>query len=62
MKHWQESMLDDLKSNLGPNEDVAGLLLFGSFGKPVSLRDEWSDIDIFIVLMLLRSVTPVPRN
>lgn len=55
-------MLDDLKSNLGPNEDVAGLLLFGSFGKPVSLRDEWSDIDIFIVLMLLRSVTPVPRN
>lgn len=50
MKQWQESMLDDLKSSLGPNEDVVGLLLFGSFSKAESPRDEWSDLDILVVV------------
>jgi hypothetical protein len=50
MKQWQESMLDDLKSKLVPNEDVIGLLLYGSFSKPELLRDEWSDIDVLVVV------------
>ena len=50
MKDWQESMLEDLVSYLGPNEDVSGLLLFGSLSQPGAHPDEWSDIDIFVVV------------
>ena len=50
MEHWQESMLDDLQANLERNEDVLGLLLFGSSSKPETARDEWSDIDILVVV------------
>ena len=50
MEQWQESMLDELKSNLGPNEDLLGLLLFGSLSKLESPSDEWSDLDILVVV------------
>ena len=50
MNLWQEGMLDELKSNLEPNQDVLGLLLFGSCSKPASARDAWSDIDILVVV------------
>ena len=50
MKHWQDGMLDELRSKLEPNEDVLGLLLFGSLSKPEPPGDEWSDVDILIVV------------
>ena len=50
MKLWQDSVLNDLKSNLAPNADVLGLLLFGSCSRAEAARDEWSDIDILLVL------------
>ena len=50
MKHWQERMLDDLQSNLEANEDVLGLLLFGSCSKPEPAYDEWSDIDVLVLV------------
>lgn len=50
MEHWHESMLDNLISYLGPNEDVLGLLLFGSCSKQESHCDDWSDLDILLVV------------
>ena len=50
MKYWQESMLDDLFSYFEPKEDVLGLLLFGSFSSPEFHPDEWSDIDVLVVV------------
>ena len=46
MKDWQQNLLDNLKSNLEPNENVLGLLLFGSCSRPESTHDEWSDITL----------------
>jgi predicted nucleotidyltransferase len=43
-------MLDDLVSYFEPKEDVLGLLLFGSLSKPESHSDDWSDIDILVVV------------
>jgi hypothetical protein len=50
MKHWQDRVLDDLISYLEPDEDVLGLLLFGSLSKLEFHPDEWSDIDILLVV------------
>lgn len=50
MKHWQEEMLADLVSHFEPNDDVLGLLLFGSLSEPEFQPDDWSDIDILLVL------------
>jgi hypothetical protein len=50
MTHWHERMLEDLKSSLESNEDVLGVFLFGSCSKPEPARDEWSDIDILVVV------------
>ncbi len=50
MKHWQERMLDDLIAYLEPHEDVLGLLLFGSLSKPEFQADDWSDIDVLVVV------------
>jgi predicted nucleotidyltransferase len=50
MKDWQESMLEDLVSYLSPNEDISGLLLCGSLSQPGAHPDEWSDIDILVVV------------
>ena len=50
MSLWQDSMLDDLKSSLEANEDVLGLLLFGSWSNAEAARDEWSDIDVLVVV------------
>jgi hypothetical protein len=50
MKFWQESVLEDLVSQLEPNEDLLGLLLFGSFSDPETHLDEWSDLDILMVV------------
>ena len=41
-------MLDEVTSSLEANEDALGLLLFGSWSK--SQDDEWSDIDLLLVL------------
>lgn len=43
-------MLDDLVSYFESDEDVLGLLLFGSFSKPEFRSDYWSDIDLLIVV------------
>ena len=50
MKYWQENMLGILLSHLEPNEDVVGLLLFGSLSAPEFLSDDWSDIDLLLVV------------
>jgi hypothetical protein len=51
MKSWQENMLDDLSSYFEPDKDVLGLLLFGSFSRQESRPDQWSDIDVLVVVM-----------
>ena len=50
MQSWQENTLGDLISYFEPNEDIVGLLLFGSFSKPEFRPDMWSDIDILLVV------------
>lgn len=50
MNHWQENMLDDLISYFELNEDVRGLLLFGSLSNPEAHPDDWSDIDVLVIL------------
>jgi hypothetical protein len=50
MSDWQQSLLDDLISYFESNVDVLGLLLFGSCSKPDFPRDDWSDIDILVVV------------
>jgi predicted nucleotidyltransferase len=50
MKYWQESMLDNLTSYFESDEDVLGLLLFGSFSKPDFHLDAWSDLDLLVVV------------
>jgi hypothetical protein len=50
MINWQESIVDELRSRLEPNEDVLGLLLFGSCSKPEPALDEWSDVDVLVVV------------
>ena len=50
MKYWQGSMLDDLTSHFESDEDVLGLFLFGSFSKPESRPDDWSDLDLLVVV------------
>lgn len=50
MKTWHRNLLDDLISRFEPDEDVLGLLLFGSCSKPLSHYDDWSDIDILVVV------------
>ena len=49
MINWQESMVGELRSRLEPNEDILGLLLFGSCSEPESAHDEWSDVDVLVV-------------
>jgi hypothetical protein len=50
MNDWQQSLLDDLISYFESNVDVLGLLLFGSCSKTDFPRDDWSDIDILVVV------------
>jgi len=50
MKYWHESMMDHLISYFEPNEDVLGLVLFGSCSKAESHYDNWSDIDLLVVV------------
>ena len=50
MKLWHESMLNKLISYFDQNEDVLGLLLFGSLSKANFQSDFWSDIDILVVV------------
>jgi predicted nucleotidyltransferase len=50
MKPWQENMLDDLNSYFEADKDVLGLLLFGSFSRPESHHDYWSDIDVLVIV------------
>jgi predicted nucleotidyltransferase len=49
MINWQESRVDELRSRLEPNQDILGLLLFGSYGKLESTHDPWSDVDLLVV-------------
>lgn len=50
MKYWQEGLLDDLLLFFEPKEAVVGLLLFGSLSQPHFQPEEWSDIDILIIV------------
>ena len=50
LKLWNADMLDKLISHFESNEDVVGLLLFGSYSKPEADYDDWSDLDIFLVV------------
>lgn len=50
MKLWHADLLDKVISHFEPNEDVVGLLLFGSYSKSDSQYDYWSDIDILLVV------------
>jgi predicted nucleotidyltransferase len=50
LKLWQTDMLDKVISHFETNEDVVGLLLFGSYSRPESDFDYWSDIDVLLVV------------
>ena len=50
MKSWQESLVHDLTSYFESEEDVLGLLLFGSLSKDEFQPDDWSDIDVLVVV------------
>jgi predicted nucleotidyltransferase len=50
MKHWQERMLDNLASYFESDQDVLGLLLFGSLSQPDFHPDTWSDIDVLVIV------------
>ena len=43
-------MLDNLISYFEPNQNVLGLLLFGSLSQTKFNHDEWSDLDILVVV------------
>ncbi len=49
MQSWQEGRLESLISYLEPKEDILGLLLFGSYSQP-DIHDDWSDIDLLVVV------------
>lgn len=50
MKNWQENMLSDLIAYFESDEDVLGLLLFGSLSQTDPHPDDWSDIDLLVVV------------
>lgn len=50
MESWQESLLDKLRSYFEADEDVLGLLLFGSTSRHESHPDPWSDLDLLVVV------------
>ena len=50
LKFWQADLLSKVISYFEPNEEVAGLLLFGSYSKPEADFDYWSDLDILLVV------------
>jgi len=50
MKLWHADMLDKVISHFEPNEDVLGLLIFGSYRKPDFHYDYWSDIDVLLIV------------
>jgi len=47
---WQENMLDILTSYFEADPDVSGLLLLGSFSGAKNHPDDWSDIDLLVVV------------
>jgi predicted nucleotidyltransferase len=47
---WHADLLEKLVLYFEPDKDVLGLLLFGSYSKPDSHYDTWSDIDILLVI------------
>ena len=50
MQPWQADLLDKLVSYFEPNQDVLGLLLFGSYSRGENHHDYWSDIDLLVVV------------
>jgi hypothetical protein len=50
MQPWQADLLDKLVSYFEPNQDVLGLLLFGSYSEGENHYDHWSDIDLLVVI------------
>lgn len=50
MKTWQEAMLNTLIAHFEAEENVLGLVLFGSFSKPEFSTDTWSDLDVLVVV------------
>jgi len=50
MQPWQAELLDQLVSYFEPNQDVLGLLLFGSYSQGEDNYDHWSDIDLLVVV------------
>ena len=50
VSYWQESVLENLISYFKPNEDVLGVLLFGSYNHPDYQPNDWSDLDILVVV------------
>jgi len=50
MQPWQADLLDKLVSYFEPNQDVLGLLLFGSCSGGENHCDHWSDIDLLVVV------------
>ncbi len=50
MAHWHPEMLVKLVSHLEPDPDILGLILFGSCSLSPSSVDDWSDIDLLLVV------------
>ena len=48
--HWQQSAIRRLNKALEADESVLGLYLTGSFGQPDGQPDEWSDVDLTVVV------------
>ncbi len=50
MNPKHERMLAQLVSQLEPDQDIAGLVVFGSACPPEAHYDDWSDIDLLVIL------------
>lgn len=55
-------MLNRLVSSFELNEEVLGLLLFGSSSQSEAQQDEWSDIDLLVVLKNNRLIDLFPAT
>jgi predicted nucleotidyltransferase len=47
---WQKDTIEQIISIYKPNEDVLALILFGSLGSVEAEFDDWSDIDLLVVV------------
>jgi len=47
---WREKALEKLEALFSENANIISLSLFGSVSKPEGQEDEWSDLDVLVVI------------